>query len=214
MIIWHVLLLTYDSCATPRSNEVYWAGSRLFPGSSPSEWTSAELWCHNLKSIWRSWGENEGKRDYLGVGFSFRVQEVLGSNPRWAQFWWNWRVAGSFWGTAKVPEPHVCVHSLTIIYFFFFSSCYFCQTVILRREAVLLCSTAKVVHGHSLHVGASLDIIRIRNQIRETCEQEENAELIPELQPFMGATLLMFKAQQTKTQQHLCWSGTCSFFSF
>lgn len=48
--------------------------------------------------------------------------------------------------------------------------------LVVRGEAVLLCSTAKVVHGHPLHVGASLDVVRIRNQIRETWEQEQNAE--------------------------------------
>lgn len=61
----------------------------------------------------------------------------------------------------------------------------FSTPVVLRGEAVLLCSTAKVVHGYPLHVGAGLDIIWIRNQIRKTCEQEEEAESIVELPVLM-----------------------------
>lgn len=73
----------------------------------------------------------------------------------------------------------------------------------LRGQAVLLCSTAKAVHGHPLHVSARLDVIRIRNQIRETCEQKENAESINQL------------AINTKKNIRLkhcpCWSGMCNF---
>lgn len=120
MIIWHVLLLTYDSCATPRSNEVYWAGSRLFPGSSPSEWTSAELWRRNLKSIWRSCGENEGKRDYLGAGFSFRVQEVLVQIPDEPSFGGTEGLLGHFGALPRYQNPtSVFTHSL--LYTFSFS---------------------------------------------------------------------------------------------
>lgn len=63
------------------------------------------------------------------------------------------------------------------IYFmlFFFLQVLF-WSVVSRGEAVLLRSTAKVVHGHPLHVGAGLDVVRVRNQIRETWEQEQNAE--------------------------------------
>lgn len=50
--------------------------------------------------------------------------------------------------------------------------------VVLRGEAVLLSSAAEVVHGHPLHVGGDLDVVWIRNQIRETCEQDENTEHI------------------------------------
>ena len=49
-----LVIPTYDSCATPRRIEVYWAGSLLFPGSSPSEGTSTGLWCHNLENKWRN----------------------------------------------------------------------------------------------------------------------------------------------------------------
>lgn len=48
--------------------------------------------------------------------------------------------------------------------------------VILRGEAVLLCSAAEVVHRHSLDVGADLDVVRVRNQIRETYGKQHRTQ--------------------------------------
>lgn len=44
--------------------------------------------------------------------------------------------------------------------------------MVLRGEAVLLSGTAQVVHGHPLHVGGDLDVVGVRNQIRETCSED------------------------------------------
>lgn len=48
--------------------------------------------------------------------------------------------------------------------------------LILRGEALLLSSAAEVVHRHPLHIGADLDVVRIRNQVRETCEQDTRSD--------------------------------------
>lgn len=46
----------------------------------------------------------------------------------------------------------------------------------LRGEAVLLGGAAQVVHGHPLHVGGDLDVVRIGNQIGETWKQDQCAK--------------------------------------
>ena len=33
-----------------------------------------------------------------------------------------------------------------------------------------------MVHGHLLHIGADLDVVRIRNQVREACEQDRRSD--------------------------------------
>lgn len=101
-----------------------------------------------------------------------RVQEVLGSTPRRAPLLVKDTLFSEFAGGA-------------LRYFTQYFICYFGQSVILRGEAVLLRSTAKVVHGHPLHVGAGLDVIGIRNQVREACEQEQSAD---ETQQFKQTT--------------------------
>ncbi len=45
---WHDIILTGDSCATPRSNVACWGGSLLSPGSWLSEETSAAFGCRSL----------------------------------------------------------------------------------------------------------------------------------------------------------------------
>lgn len=56
-------------------------------------------------------------------------------------------------------------------------------------EAVLLSSTAEVVHGHSLDVGGDLDVVWIGNQIRETVLVVAGSVSMPGLCPGSGSVV-------------------------